>query len=76
MDKYDKMSNETLNKEYADFLDRLKKKANKKKSYDCDLTVSDKTTMDNDYVISMDPLYKYGQVGTTTESCYQELPRL
>lgn len=66
MDKYDKMTNDTLNKTYADFLDSLKKKANKKKSYDCDLTVSDKTTMDKDYVISMDPLYKYGQVGTTT----------
>lgn len=56
MDKYDKMTDETLNKAYANFLDSLKKKANKKKSYDCDLTVSDKTTM-----------YKeYGQVGTTT----------
>ena len=46
MDKYDKMTDETLNKAYADF---------KKKSYDCDLTVSDKTTM-----------YKeYGQTGGT-----------
>ena len=56
MDKYDKMTDETLNKAYADFLDSLKKKANKKKSYDCDLTVSDKTTM-----------YKeYGQTGGTS----------
>ena len=47
MDKYDKMTNETLNKAYADF---------KKKSYDCDLIVSDKTTM-----------YKeYGQTGGTS----------
>ena len=47
MDKYDKMTNETLNKAYADF---------KKKSYDYDLTVSDKTTM-----------YKeYGQTGGTS----------
>ena len=47
MDKYDKMTDETLNKAYADF---------KKKSYDCDLTVSDKTTM-----------YKeYGQTGGTS----------
>lgn len=54
MDKYDKMTDETLNKAYANFLDSLNKEANKKKSYD--LTVSDKTTM-----------YKeYGQVGTTT----------
>lgn len=56
MDKYDKMTDETLNKAYANFLDSLNKEANKKKSYDCDLIVSDKTTM-----------YKeYGQVGTTT----------
>lgn len=56
MDKYDKMTDETLNKAYAKFLDSLKKKANKKKSYDCDLTVSDKTTM-----------YKeYGQTGGTS----------
>lgn len=56
MDKYDKMTDETLNKAYANFLDSLKKKANKKKSYDCDLTVSDKTTM-----------YKeYGQTGGTS----------
>ena len=47
MDKYDKMTDETLNKAYADF---------KKKSYDCDLIVSDKTTM-----------YKeYGQTGGTS----------
>lgn len=56
MDKYDKMTDETLNKAYANFLDSLKKKANKKKSYDCDLIVSDKTTM-----------YKeYGQTGGTS----------
>ena len=56
MDKYDKMTDETLNKAYAKFLDSLKRKANKKKSYDCDLTVSDKTTM-----------YKeYGQTGGTS----------
>ena len=56
MDNYDKMTDETLNKAYANFLDSLKKKANKKKSYDCDLIVSDKTTM-----------YKeYGQTGGTS----------
>lgn len=44
MDKYDKMTDETLNKAYANFLDSLKKK-----SYDCDLTVSDKTTMYKEY---------------------------
>lgn len=56
MDEYDKITNETLNEAYANFLDSLNKEANKKKSYDCDLTVSDKTTM-----------YKeYGQVGTTS----------
>ena len=56
MDKYDKMTDETLNKAYANFLNSLNKEANKKKSYDCDLTVSDKTTM-----------YKeYGQTGGTT----------
>lgn len=66
MDKYDKMTDETLNKAYADFLDSLKKKANKKKSYDCDLTVSDKTSMDKDYVIPMDSLCKYGQLGGTS----------
>lgn len=48
MDKYDKMTDETLNKAYADFLDSLNKEANKKKSYD--LTVSDKTTMYKEYV--------------------------
>lgn len=66
MDKYDKMTDETLNKAYANFLDSLKKKANKKKSYDCDLTVSDKTSMDKDYVIPMDSLCKYGQSGGTS----------
>lgn len=50
MDKYDKMTDETLNKAYANFLDSLNKEANKKKSYDCDLTVSDKTTMYKEYV--------------------------
>lgn len=64
MDKYDKMTNETLNKEYADFLDSLNKEANKKKSYD--LTVSDKTSMDKEYVIPMDSLCKYGQSGGTS----------
>lgn len=59
MDKYDKMTNETLNKEYADFLDSLNKEANKKKSYD--LTVSDKTSMDKEYVIPLNQLCKYGQ---------------
>lgn len=55
MDKYDKMTNETLNKAYADFLEGLKKEANKKKSYDYDLTVSDKaSSMDKEYVIPMD----------------------
>ena len=49
MDKYDKMTDETLNKAYANFLDSLNKEANKKKSYDCDLTVSDKTTMYKEY---------------------------
>ena len=61
MDKYDKMTNETLNKAYADFLEGLKKETNKKKSYDCDLTVSDKTSMDKEYVIPMDlGTYKLG----------------
>jgi len=61
MDKYDKMTNETLNKAYADFLDSLKKEADKKKSYDYDLTVSDKTSMDKEYVIPMDlGTYKLG----------------
>lgn len=49
MDKYDKMTDETLNKAYANFLDSLNKEANKKKSYDCDLIVSDKTTMYKEY---------------------------
>lgn len=66
MDKYDKMTDETLNKAYTNFLDSLNKEANKKKSYDCDLTVSDKTTMYKEHLIPSDPLYKYGQVGTTT----------
>ncbi len=61
MDKYDKMTNETLNKAYADFLEGLKKEADKKKSYDYDLTVSDKTSMDKEYVIPMDlGTYKLG----------------
>lgn len=64
MDKYDKMTDETLNKAYTNFLDSLNKEANKKKSYD--LTVSDKTTMYKEHLIPSDPLYKYGQVGTTT----------
>lgn len=67
MDKYDKMTNETLNKAYADFLEGLKKEANKKKSYD--LTVSDKaSSMDKKYVIPMDPqmdLGTYNKLGTT-----------
>lgn len=62
MDKYDKMTDETLNKAYANFLDSLKKKANKKKSYD--LTVSDKAVDPNDYTIPMD-LGTYN-LGTTT----------
>lgn len=66
MDKYDKMTDETLNKAYTNFLDSLNKEANKKKSYDCDLIVSDKTTMYKEHLIPSDPLYKYGQVGTTT----------
>lgn len=62
MDKYDKMTNETLNKAYADFLDGLKKEADKKKSYDYDLTVSDKASMDKEYVIPMDlGTYKLGK---------------
>lgn len=53
MDKYDKMTNETLNKAYEDFLKSMKKEAEINKTYD--LTVSDKTTM-----------YKeYGQTGGT-----------
>ena len=54
MDKYDKMTNETLNKAYEDFLKSRKKEAEINKTYD--LTVSDKTTM-----------YKeYGQTGGTS----------
>lgn len=65
MDKYDKMTNETLNKAYADFLEGIKKEANKKKSYDYDLTVSDKaSSMDKEYVIPMD-LGTYHKLGTT-----------
>lgn len=64
MDKYDKMTNETLNKAYADFLEDLKKE--EKKSKDYDLTVSDKTTMYKEYSIPSDLIYKYGQAGTTT----------
>ena len=54
MDKYDKMTNETLNKAYADFLEGLKKEADKKKSYDYDLTVSDKAVDSKEYGIPMD----------------------
>lgn len=64
MDKYDKMTDETLNKAYTDFLDSLNKEANKKKSYD--LIVSDKTTMYKEHLIPSDPLYKYGQSGGTS----------
>lgn len=70
MDKYDKMTDETLNKAYTNFLDSLNKEANKKKSYD--LTVSDKTTMYKEHLIPSDPLYKYGQVGTTTTRYYDD----
>lgn len=70
MDNYDKMTDETLNKAYANFLDSLNKEANKKKSYD--LTVSDKTTMYKERLIPSDPLYKYGQVGTTTTRYYDD----
>lgn len=60
MDKYDNMTNETLNKAYADFLEGLKKENDKKKSYD--LTVSDKASMDKEYVIPMDlGTYKLGK---------------
>jgi hypothetical protein len=60
MDKYDKMTNETLNKAYADFLEGLKKEASKSKSYD--LTVSDKAVDINDYAIPMDlGTYKLGK---------------
>jgi len=68
MDKYDKMTNETLNKAYADFLEGLKKEADKKKSYDYDLTVSDKTSMDKEYVIPMD-LGTY-KLGTSSQRYY------
>ena len=64
MDKYDKMTNETLKKAYADFLEGIKKEANKKMSYD--LTVSDKAVDDSkEYVIPLDPLCKYNKLGTT-----------
>lgn len=68
MDKYDKMTNETLSKAYADFLEGIKKEANKKKSYDYDLTVSDKAVGPEKYVIPLDPLgeySKYGKLGTS-----------
>lgn len=53
MDKYDKMTNETLNKAYADFLEGLKKEKARNKSYD--LTVSDKAIDDSkEYVIPLD----------------------
>ena len=52
MDKYDKMTNETLNKAYEDFLKSIKKEAERSKSYD--LTVSDKAVDPNDYTIPMD----------------------
>lgn len=64
MDKYDKMTNETLNKAYENFLKSMKKEAERTKTYD--LTVSDKTSMDKDYVIPMDSLCKYGQSGGTS----------
>lgn len=59
MDKYNKMTDEILNKAYTNFLDSLNKEANKKKSYD--LTVSDKTTMYKEHLIPSDQLCKYGQ---------------
>ena len=63
MDKYDKMTNETLNKAYADFLSGLKKEAARNKGYD--LTVSDKAVDDSkEYVIPMD-LGTYSKLGTT-----------
>lgn len=70
MNKYDKIIDKMTNEAYANFLDSLNKEANKKKSYDCDLTVSDKTSMDKDYVIPMDSLCKYGQSGGTSERYY------
>lgn len=60
MDKYDKMTNETLNKAYEDFLKSMKKEAERSKSYD--LTVSDKAVDPNDYTIPMDlGTYKLGK---------------
>ncbi len=64
MDKYDKMTDETLNKAYENFLKSMKKEAERTKTYD--LTVSDKTSMDKEYVIPMDSLCKYGQSGGTS----------
>lgn len=64
MDKYDKMTNETLNKAYADFLSSLKKEAARNKGYD--LTVSDKASMDKDYVIPLEPLGTYNKLVTTS----------
>lgn len=65
MDKYDKLTNETLNKAYADFLTGLKKEKARNKSYD--LTVSDKAINNppddfKEYVI---PLGNYSKLGTT-----------
>lgn len=66
MDKYDKMTNETLNKAYADFLEGIKKEKARNKSYD--LTVSDKASaMDKEYVIPMD-LGTYNKLGTKSIS--------
>lgn len=62
MDKYDKMTNETLNKAYADFLSGLKKEAARNKSYD--ISVSDKAVDPKEYVIPMD-LGTYNKLGTT-----------
>lgn len=62
MDKYNKMTDEILNKAYTNFLDSLNKETNKKKSYD--LTVSDKAVDPNDYTIPMN-LGTY-KLGTTT----------
>lgn len=71
MDKYDKMTNETLNKAYADFLESIKKEAEKKKSSVGNLTGSDKTVFDpNDYVIPLDPISKYGKLGTSSQRYY------
>lgn len=54
MDKYDKMTNETLNKAYADFLEGLKKED----------TISDLTSVinPNDYDISSDSISNYGKL--------------